>query len=128
MTDRKIVATKGAPDAIGPYSQAVVAGGLVFCSGQVAFDPSTMEIVEGGVQAETRQCLQNLTAVLEEAGSSLARALRMTVYLKDMNDFAAVNEVYGTFFDAEPPARVCIEASRLPKDVAVEIDCIALVG
>ena len=128
MTDRKIVATKGAPDAIGPYSQAVVAGGLVFCSGQVAFDPSTMEIVEGGVQAETRQCLQNLTAVLEEAGSSLARALRMTVYLKDMNDFAAVNEVYGTFFEAEPPARVCIEASRLPKDVAVEIDCIALVG
>jgi len=125
MTTRRIVSTKSAPDAIGPYSQAVVAGDLVFCSGQVAFDPATMEIVTGGVEAEARQCLENLSAVLEGAGTSLAHAVRMTVYLEDMNDFAAVNEVYGTFFGEDPPARVCIQAAGLPKDVAVEIDCIA---
>jgi len=128
MTERSIVATQGAPDAIGPYSQAVVAGGLVFCSGQVAFDPATMKIVEGGIRAETERCIRNLSAVLAAAGSSLDQALRLTVYLADMGEFGAMNEVYGTFFGAEPPARVTIEAARLPKDVAVEIDCIARVA
>ncbi len=125
MTHRTIVATPNAPSAIGPYSQAVVHGGLVYCSGQVAFDPATMEIVDGGVEAETRRCLENLAAVLAEAGTSLAQALRMTVYLADMDEFGAMNEVYGTFFGDDPPARVTIEAARLPKDVAVEIDCVA---
>ena len=128
MTERSIVATQGAPDAIGPYSQAVVAGDLVFCSGQVAFDPATMKIVEGGIRAETERCIRNLSAVLAAAGSSLDQALRLTVYLADMGEFGAMNEVYGTFFGAEPPARVTIEAARLPKDVAVEIDCIARVA
>lgn len=128
MTERRIVATSEAPAAIGPYSQAVVAGDLVFCSGQVAFDPKTMEIVPGGVEAETEQVLKNLAAVLEEAGSSLSRAVRMTIFLADMNDFARVNEVYGRFFDDEPPARVTVQAAGLPKNVQVEIDCIALVG
>ena len=121
------VHTDAAPAAIGPYSQAVVAGGFVHCSGQVAFDPATGEIVEGDVQVQTRRVLENLSAVLAAAGSSLSRAVKCTVYLKDMGDFAAVNETYGEFFTGEPPARACVEVARLPRDVDVEIDCIALV-
>ena len=129
MTDRIAVKTDRAPGAIGPYNQAIVAGGFVHCSGQVAFVPETMEIVEGGVEAQAEQVMRNLGAVLEAAGSSFARAVKCTIYLKDMGDFAAVNEVYGRAFDGvEHPARVTIEAARLPKDVLVEIDCLALAG
>ena len=129
MNERKIVSTSGAPGAIGPYSQAVVAGGLVHCSGQIALDPGSGALVgEGDVVAQTERVLANLCAVLEAAGSGPARVLKCNVYLKDMGDFAAVNEVYGrTFPGDEPPARACVEVSRLPKDVLVEIDCVALV-
>jgi 2-iminobutanoate/2-iminopropanoate deaminase len=126
MNDPRIVSTADAPAAIGPYSQAVAYGGLVYCSGQIALDPAGGEIVAGGVAEQTRQVFQNLTNVLEAAGTSLDRALKMTVYLKSMDDFAAMNEVYGTFFSGEsPPARATVEVSRLPKDVDVEIDCVA---
>ena len=125
MHDIRTVSTDGAPAAIGPYSQAVVCGHLVFCSGQIAIDPASGAFVEGGVQDQARQALENLSQVLEAAGSGLDRALRLTVFLKDMNDFAAVNEVYASFFGERPPARAAVEAARLPKDALVEIDCIA---
>lgn len=126
MQEIRVVSTPDAPAAIGPYSQAVVAGGLVFCSGQIALDPGSGEMVEGGVAEQTRQVLQNLTHVLGAAGSGLDRALRLTVYLADMDDFAQVNEVYAGFFPQEaPPARAAVEVARLPKDARVEIDCIA---
>ncbi len=129
MSERIAIKTDKAPGAIGPYNQAIVAGGFVHCSGQVAFIPETMEIVEGGVAEQTEQVMANLGAVLEAAGSSFAQAVKCTIYLKDMGDFATVNEIYGRAFDcAEPPARVTIEAARLPKDVLVEIDCLALAG
>lgn len=129
MTTRKIISTTGAPGAIGPYSQAVVAGGMVHCSGQIALDPQSGALVgEGDVVAQTERVLTNLSAVLEAAGSGPEQVLKCNVYLKDMGDFAAVNEVYGrTFSGEEPPARACVEVSRLPKDVLVEIDCVALV-
>ena len=126
MTSRDIIHSDHAPAAIGPYSQAVRAGDWILCSGQVALDAKSGEFKGGDVASQTRKCLENLAHVLEAAGSGLDRALRMTVYLKDMNDFATVNEVYGTFFPSEPPARACVEVARLPKDAAVEIDCIAL--
>jgi 2-iminobutanoate/2-iminopropanoate deaminase len=129
MQDIKIVATPNAPGAIGPYSQAVVHAGLVYCSGQVAFLPATGEFVEGGVEAQTTQVFKNLKAVLAEAGSSLGRALKLTVYVKDMNDFAAINQVYAAHFEGLPnPARATVEVARLPKDALVEIDCVAAVG
>ncbi|MGD2018011.1 MAG: RidA family protein [Planctomycetota bacterium] len=129
MSDRTAVKTDQAPGAIGPYNQAIVAGGLVHCSGQIALVPETMEIVEGGVEAQAEQVMRNLGAVLEAAGSGFDRAVKCTIYLKDMGDFAAVNEIYGRAFEGvEPPARVTIEAARLPKDVLVEIDCLALAG
>lgn len=129
MTTRKIISTTGAPGAIGPYSQAVVAGGIVHCSGQIALDPQSGALVgEGDVVAQAERVLTNLSAVLEAAGSGPEQVLKCNVYLKDMGDFAAVNEVYGrTFSGEEPPARACVEVSRLPKDVLVEIDCVALV-
>ena len=117
-----------APDAIGPYSIAVVAAGFVHCSGQIAIDPATGDVIEGDVAAQTKQVLTNLSAVLEAADSNLARVVKCNVYLASMDDFAAMNEVYGTFFAASPPARACVEVSRLPKDVAIEIDCVALVS
>ncbi len=127
MSDRRIVKTRRAPGAIGPYSQAVIAGGFVHCSGQIAIDPETGELVGGDVAAQTERVLENLAAVLEEAGTSLSRAVKCTVYLADLGDFAAMNEVYARYFPGEsPPARACVEVSRLPKDVAVEIDCLAL--
>jgi 2-iminobutanoate/2-iminopropanoate deaminase len=126
MSDPRPVSTPSAPAAIGPYSQAVVHGELVFCSGQIALDAATGELVEGDVAVQARRCLENLAAVLEAAGTGLARAVRLTVYLTDMGDFAAVNEVYATFFPGDAkPARAAVEVSALPKGVQVEIDCIA---
>jgi len=129
MNERKIISTPGAPGAIGPYSQAVVAKGVVHCSGQIALDPKSGALVgEGDVVAQAERALTNLCAVLEAAGSGPEQVLKCNVFLKDMGDFAAVNEVYArTFSGEEPPARACVEVSRLPKDVLVEIDCVALV-
>jgi 2-iminobutanoate/2-iminopropanoate deaminase len=127
MTDRRTVSTDRAPSAIGPYSQAVVAAGLVHCSGQIPIDPATGEVIDGDVGAQTDLVLRNLGAVLEAAGSGYDRVLKCTVYLVDMGDFAAVNEVYAKYFAGEaPPARACVEVRRLPKDVAVEVDCVAI--
>ena len=128
MTERRIVRTEGAPQAIGPYSQAVVAGGFVYASGQVGFDPATGQFVEGGVREQTAQALRNLSKVLEAAGSSLARVVKTTVFLADMNDFAAMNETYAGFFTEDPPARSTVQAARLPRDARVEIDVVALAG
>jgi len=126
MTTREIVHTEGAPAAIGPYSQAVKAGGLLFCSGQIALDPATGELVGGGdVAAETVRVLDNLKAVLEAGGSGLDRVLRCEVFLADLGDFATVNEIYGRYFADRPPARITVEVARLPKDVRVEIAAIA---
>ena len=125
---KQIVATDEAPRAIGPYSQAVVAGGLVFSSGQIPLDPRTGEFVAGGIREQTEQVMRNLSAVLRAAGSGLERVLKATVYLADMADFAEMNEVYGSFFREEPPARSTVQAARLPRDARVEIDVIALAG
>ena len=125
---KTIVQTDKAPAAIGPYSQAVKAGGFVFLSGQVALDPASGQVVEGDVRAQTERVMKNLQAVLAAAGSSLAAVVKATVFLADMNDFAAMNEVYGKFFPSDPPARATVQAVRLPKDVQVEIDLIALAG
>ena len=122
----EVIATKDAPQAIGPYSQAIKAAGLVFCSGQIALDPATGTIVGNDVAQQTERVLQNLAAVLAAAGSGLDRVVKTTVFLKNMGDFAAMNEVYGRHFRTAPPARSTVEAARLPKDVLVEIDVIAL--
>ena len=119
------VATDRGPKAIGPYSQAVKANGFVFLSGQVALDPNTQQVVEGDVVRQTERVLENLKAIVEAAGSSLKHAVKTTVFLADMNDFAAMNEVYGRYFLTHRPARSTVEVSRLPKDVRVEIDLIA---
>jgi 2-iminobutanoate/2-iminopropanoate deaminase len=125
MPDRDAVSTESAPAAIGPYSQGMRVGALLFCSGQIPLDPSTGELVKEDVEGQARRSLQNLQAICEAAGASLANAVRCTVYLGDMNDFARVNEVYAEFFDgAEPPARVAIAAAGLPKGADVEIDAI----
>ncbi len=123
----KQVRTDGAPAAIGPYSQAIVHGGLVYCSGQIALDPSSGALVQGDVQTEARLVLKNLSAVLNKAGSGLDRAIKVTVFLKDLGDFAAVNQVYAEAFGEHRPARACVEVARLPRDVRVEIDCVAAV-
>jgi len=123
---RDVISTDQAPKAIGPYSQAIRAAGLIFTSGQVAIDPATQQVIAGDVAAQTDRVLKNLSAVLHAAGSSLDKALRCTVFLKNMGDFAAMNEVYVRYFTQAPPARSTVEAARLPKDVLVEIDVIAL--
>jgi len=123
---REVIATKDAPQAIGPYSQAIRANGFVFVSGQVAIDPATQQVIGGGVAEQTDRVLKNLTAILTAAGSSLEKVVRSTVFLKNMGDFAAMNEVYARYFNSNPPARSTVEAARLPKDVQVEIDVIAL--
>ena len=123
---RDVIATDQAPKAIGPYSQAIRAAGLVFTSGQVALDPATQQVIAGDIAAQTDRVLKNLSAVLQAAGTSLDKALRCTVFLKNMGDFAAMNEVYGRYFKESPPARSTVEVARLPKDVLVEIDVIAL--
>jgi 2-iminobutanoate/2-iminopropanoate deaminase len=124
----QIIQTPSAPAAIGPYSQAVVAGGFCFCSGQIAIDPATGAVVEGDVTAQTRQVLLNLAAVLEAAGSSLEQVVKTTVFLKSMEDFPAMNAVYAIAFGEARPARATVEVSRLPKDVVVEIEAVGVVG
>jgi 2-iminobutanoate/2-iminopropanoate deaminase len=125
---KKIVATEKAPKAIGPYSQAVVHSGMAFLSGQIPLDPATGQLVEGDIAAQTTRVLENLKAVLEACGSGLDRVVKTTVYIKDMGEFAKMNEVYGKYFSENPPARSTIEAARLPRDVRVEIDAIAIVA
>ena len=126
--DKKAVQAASAPKALGPYSQAIVAGGMVYCAGQIPLDPATGNVVPGGVGEQTHQVLKNLRAVLKAAGSDLGRAVKTTVFLKNMNDFAAMNEVYGQaeYFGADPPARSTVEVARLPRDVLVEIEVVAL--
>jgi len=125
MALRQSVSTDAAPQAIGPYSQAIRTGSLLFCSGQVPLDPSSGELVKDDIEGQTRRCLENLSAVCEAAGGSLSEAVRCTVYLTDMNDFARVDEVYGSFFEgADPPARVAIGVASLPKGADVEVDAI----
>jgi 2-iminobutanoate/2-iminopropanoate deaminase len=121
------IQTDGAPQAIGPYSQAVKAGGFVFASGQIPLDPASMQIVDGDVRIQAARVLENLQAVLEAAGSSLEQVVKTTVFLADMNDFAAMNEVYATFFGATRPARSTVEVARLPRDARIEIDVVAVV-
>ena len=123
---REIVATEAAPQAIGPYSQAIRLGDFVFTSGQIPIDPRTGVFVEGGIAEQTEQALRNLAEVLRAAGTGLGAVVKTTVYLADMNDFAAMNEVYGRYFSNEPPARSTVQAARLPRDARVEIDVIAV--
>ncbi len=123
---KEIITAKNAPQPIGPYSVGVQAGGLIFTAGQVAIDPASGKIVEGGIAAETRQVLTNVRAILEAAGASMADVVKTTVFLRDMNDFAAMNAVYAEFFPANPPARSAVAVLGLPKNVAVEIETIAL--
>ena len=122
---REVISTNDAPRSIGPFSQAIRAGDLIFVSGQVALDPTTQKVIEGGVATQTEQVLKNIAAVLQAAGSGLHKVVRSGVYLKNMGDFAAMNAVYALHFPTEPPARTTIEVSRLPLDVLVEIDVIA---
>jgi 2-iminobutanoate/2-iminopropanoate deaminase len=124
---RKTVATERAPQAIGPYSQAVVHGGIAYLSGQIPLDPSTNQLLEGDIAAQTQRVLENLKAVLEACGASLDSVLKTTVFLKDMADFPKMNEVYGRYFSQHPPARSTVQAARLPRDVSIEIDAIAAV-
>lgn len=125
---KDIIKTESAPNTIGPYSQAVRANGFVFCSGQIPLDPETGQFVADGIREQTEQVLRNLMAVLEAAGTSLDRVVKTTVFLSNLNDFGAMNEVYARFFDENCPARSTIEAGRLPRDARVEIEVIALVG
>ncbi|KAG8901554.1 hypothetical protein FRB99_005217 [Tulasnella sp. 403] len=120
------VQTSSAPSAIGPYSQGIKVGNLVFASGCVPLDPSTMEVVPGGIEEQTTQALKNLKAVVEASGSSLSRVAKTTVFLKNMNDFAAMNKIYSEAFGDHKPARSAVEVARLPKDVLVEVECIAV--
>jgi len=125
---REIVTTPLAPAAIGPYSQAVRAAGLIFVSGQIPIDPADGTLVSGDIQAETRQAMHNLKAILQAAGSGLERVLKVTLFIADMDQFSAINEAYAAFFPQAPPARACVEVSRLPKDVRVEVEAVALAG
>ena len=123
---RQVIATNDGPKAIGPYSQAIKANGLIFLSGQICLDPETQQLIVGDVAVQTERVLQNIAAILKASGSSLSQVVKTTVFLKNMNDFGAMNEVYGRYFTADPPARSTVEVARLPKDVLVEIDVIAL--
>lgn len=125
-TQRTVVSTDQAPGAIGPYSQAIIAGELVFCSGQLPLDPSSGQLLTGSIEDQTRRVLDNLRAVLEEAGSSLKHVVKTTIFLADMNDFANVNAAYAEYFEQEPPARSTVQVARLPRDARVEIEAIAL--
>lgn len=125
MSEKVIVRTENAPQAIGPYSQGVGFNGLFFFSGQIPMDPTTGEVVDGGIEIQTRQVMANMEALLKATGLEFNHVLRTTIFLKNMSDFNKVNTIYGAFFDENPPARACVEVSRLPKDVLVEIDMIA---
>lgn len=125
---KEIVTTKSAPVAIGPYSQAVKYGNMVFTSGAIGVYPDTGAFPEGGVQSQAKQCLENLKAVLEASGSSLENVLKTTVFIKDMNDFSKINEIYGQYFTEKQPGRSCVEVARLPKDALIEIEAIAFIG
>ena len=124
---KEIIATTKAPAAIGPYSQAVKLGNVIYTSGMIPLVPETMQIIEGGVQPQTRQVLENLKALLESAGSSLENVVKTTVFIKDMNEFPRINEIYAAYFQSKQPARSCVEVARLPKDVLVEIEVIAYI-
>jgi 2-iminobutanoate/2-iminopropanoate deaminase len=126
--NQRIVATDQAPKAIGPYSQAVVHNGIAYLSGQIPLDPATQQLIEGDVAAQTERALENIKAVLAACGSSLENVLKTTVFLADMGEFARMNEVYGRYFSRNAPARSTVQAARLPRDVRVEIDCIAIAG
>lgn len=128
MSNLKCVQTDKAPAAIGPYSQAVIAGDLVFTAGQIALDPATMKIDEGDISAQTERVMTNLRAILESAGASMSSVVKTTVFLLDMGEFAAMNEVYGRHFGDHKPARSTVQAARLPRDVRVEIEAIARIG
>ncbi|MGQ0763792.1 MAG: RidA family protein [Acidobacteriota bacterium] len=123
---REIVATERAPRAIGPYSQAVRSGNFLFASGQIPIDPATGEFVAGGITEQTEQVMRNVSAILEAAGAGLQQVVKTTVFLADMDDFTAMNEVYGRFFGEDPPARATVQAARLPRDARVEIEAIAI--
>jgi 2-iminobutanoate/2-iminopropanoate deaminase len=125
---RKIIRTADAPQAIGPYSQAVVAGGFVFVSGQIPLDPKTGNLVQADIKGQTKRVMDNAGAILVAAGVGFSSVVKTTIYLRNMADFGAVNEVYGEYFPSEPPARATVEVSRLPKDVAVEMDFVAWKG
>lgn len=125
---KKIIKTTDAPQAIGPYSQAVEAGGFVFVSGQIPIDPKSGNVVQADIKAQTRLIMENAGAILKAAGAAYSSVVKTTIYLKSMSDFGAVNEVYGGYFTADPPARATVEVARLPKDVAIEIDFIAVKG
>jgi len=122
----KVVATESAPKAIGPYSQAIVTNGMVFVSGQIPINPANGNLVEGPIAEQTRQVMSNLSAILEAAGAGLDKVVKTTVYLKDMGDFQEMNEVYGSHFPDHKPARATVQVAKLPRDVGVEIDCIAV--
>jgi 2-iminobutanoate/2-iminopropanoate deaminase len=126
--ERKIIKTVDAPQAIGPYSQAVEAGGLVFISGQIPIDPKSGIVVQGDIKVQVRRVMDNAAAILSAAGCGMSHVVKVTIYLKDMADFAAVNEVYGGYFPADPPARAAVEVSRLPKEAVVEMDFVAWKG
>ena len=128
MTPKEIITTENAPQAIGPYSAGVKAGNLVFTAGQLGIDPKSGEFVSGGIEAETRQALKNLSAVLEAAGTSLANVIKTTVFLRDMDDFGAMNAVYAEFFTADYPARSAVQPACLPKNGAVEIEAVAVIS
>ncbi len=123
---KRIIKTEAAPAAIGPYSQAVVANGFVYTAGQIALDPRTRQLVPGDIRIQTGRVMENVKAVLEAAGSSLGKVVKTTVFLRDMNDFGTMNEIYGSYFKEEPPARSTIQVAKLPRDAAVEIETVAL--
>jgi 2-iminobutanoate/2-iminopropanoate deaminase len=122
---KEVISTANAPAAIGPYSQAVRTGNLIFVSGQIPLDPATGQLVRGDISTQTEQVLENVAAILEAAGSSLAKVVKATVYLRDLGEFGKMNEVYGRFFGEKPPARATVQVARLPRDAAVEIDVVA---
>ena len=128
MPDLRKIQTGDAPAAIGPYSQAIVANGFVFTAGQIPLDPATMQLVEGDIAAQTERVMKNLQAILQAAGADLSTVVKTTVFVRDMNDFAAMNDVYGRWFGDHAPARSTVQAARLPRDVAVEIEAVALLN
>lgn len=126
--EKQVISTDKAPTAIGPYSQAIKVGSMVYTSGQIPINPAIGDVVPGGVEEQTRQVLENLKAVLEAAGTGMKNVVKTTVFIKDMNDFAAINKIYSEYFEAPYPSRSCVEVARLPKDVRVEIEAIALLS